>query len=139
MPPRPRVGGALEETARDVRYHGLFLSMQQSKLNTIAMGHHLDDQAETLLMNFNRGSRSLGLAGMRRCRRWGMGTQKPGSMCTFFGLEGMRSWVIRPLLSIPKVRFLISGDLFLLLSFVMLETNHRDLRAPPVAIRRRFD
>lgn len=53
---------SLEEAARQARYAFLAGIAQQTGAQRIAVGHHADDQAETVLMHFLRGS---GVAGMR--------------------------------------------------------------------------
>lgn len=58
-------GSAIQEKAREVRYGALAAWMQESGLETLATAHHLDDQAETLVMRFNRGAGVRGLSGMR--------------------------------------------------------------------------
>jgi tRNA(Ile)-lysidine synthase len=92
----------MEEIARDCRYYELHAAMMASGATQIAMGHHLDDQVETMVMRFQKGTRTSGLAGMRNCRRWGMGTGERGALTTY-GYEGMNSWIVRPLLPFPKV------------------------------------
>jgi len=47
------------------RYRLLGGWAEQRGLTAIATAHHLDDQAETLLMRLNRGAGARGLAGMR--------------------------------------------------------------------------
>jgi tRNA(Ile)-lysidine synthase len=56
---------ALQERARIHRYRLLGAWGADRKLGAIATAHHLDDQAETLVMRLNRGSGVRGLAGMR--------------------------------------------------------------------------
>ena len=56
---------AIQERARSARYEALSIWMRESDLSHLLTGHHLDDQAETLVMRLNRGSGVTGLAGMR--------------------------------------------------------------------------
>lgn len=58
-------GVSVELAAREARYAFLERIKQQEGLDCIALGHHRDDQAETLLMHLMRGSGTDGLAGMR--------------------------------------------------------------------------
>jgi tRNA(Ile)-lysidine synthase len=55
---------SLEAAARELRYSWLTLLAQSHKLNAIATGHTLDDQAETVLLKFLRGAGTRGLAGI---------------------------------------------------------------------------
>lgn len=76
-------GLSLEEAARILRYEALEAARQQlgqTRVAWIAVAHHLDDQAETVLHNLVRGAGLRGLAGM----------------------ENRRNHVIRPLLSIKR-------------------------------------
>jgi len=57
---------AIQEQARAVRYGALATWTRERELTALLTGHHLDDQAETLLMRLNRGSGVRGLAGIRR-------------------------------------------------------------------------
>jgi tRNA(Ile)-lysidine synthase len=56
---------AIQERARIERYQLIGRWLADRKLSVLVTAHHLDDQAETLLMRLNRGSGALGLAGMR--------------------------------------------------------------------------
>lgn len=56
---------ALQERARQRRYAMLADWAAERELEAIATGHHLDDQAETLLMRLARGAGVTGLAAMR--------------------------------------------------------------------------
>ena len=56
---------AIQERARAERYRLLGRWLTEHDLTALVTGHHLDDQAETLLMRLNRGSGARGLAGMR--------------------------------------------------------------------------
>jgi tRNA(Ile)-lysidine synthase len=60
---------AVQERARAIRYRLLGDWARARGLDLIATGHHLDDQAETLLMRLARGAGVRGLAGMRRLSR----------------------------------------------------------------------
>lgn len=75
-------GLSLEEGARILRYEALETVRQQltTPAAWVAVAHHLDDQAETVLHNLVRGAGLRGLAGM----------------------ENRRNHVIRPLLSIKR-------------------------------------
>src|SRR5256885_9899433 len=56
---------AIQERARQERYRLLARWTEDRGLDAIATAHHLDDQAETLLMRLNRGAGVRGLGGMR--------------------------------------------------------------------------
>jgi tRNA(Ile)-lysidine synthase len=55
---------SLEEAARRARYAFLGQVAAREGANAIAVGHNADDQAETILMHFIRGSGLAGLRGM---------------------------------------------------------------------------
>jgi len=56
--------GSLEEAARNARLEFLFKTAKENRANKIALGHHFDDQAETVLMRILRGTGLYGLAGI---------------------------------------------------------------------------
>ena len=62
---------SLEQAAREARYRVFEKLLQPGEV--LLMGHHLDDQVETLLLRLLRGSGSSGLAAMPRCRPLGHG------------------------------------------------------------------
>ena len=61
-------GWSLEEAGRNCRYEALEEERKKRGAAVIAVAHHRDDQAETVLMNLMRGSGLLGLSGMRPVR-----------------------------------------------------------------------
>ncbi len=61
-----RQGRGLEDAAREARY-SVFESLMDAD-TALVMGHHADDQAETLVMRLVRGSGTRGMAGMQECR-----------------------------------------------------------------------
>ncbi len=62
--PFPKSGKSLEEAARDRRYAFLKRAKTVHAAETIALGHTLDDQAETVMMRLLRGSGPKGLSGI---------------------------------------------------------------------------
>src|SRR5688572_7131305 len=75
-----KTGQGLEAAAREARYR----AFGRLDAEVIALAHHLDDQAETVLMNLLRGSGVRGASGMR-------------SSVRFEGKE-----LARPLLELPR-------------------------------------
>ena len=73
--------GSREEAARKARYDFLEKVRKMHKAQKIALGHNLNDQAETILMRLLRGSGPLGLTGIPPSR------------------DG---WIIRPLIEIER-------------------------------------
>ncbi len=62
--PMGKNGMSLEEEARNRRYEFLEHAKKKYTAQKIALGHTLDDQAETVIMRLLRGSGSAGLAGI---------------------------------------------------------------------------
>jgi tRNA(Ile)-lysidine synthase len=61
---RDRGVGSLQAAARDLRYRFLEQVADEQGAARIALGHHRNDQAETVLMNLLRGSGVRGLGGI---------------------------------------------------------------------------
>lgn len=57
--------GDIEATARSARYRLLLGTAREVGASHLLLGHHRDDQAETLLLRLARGSGLFGLAAMR--------------------------------------------------------------------------
>lgn len=62
-------GLSLEAAARRLRYGFFQECARRTRIRTIVLAHHADDQEETILLNFFRGSGLRGLAGMPLRRR----------------------------------------------------------------------
>ena len=75
-------GASPEAYARTLRYQALRGVVGAG--DVLLTGHHLDDQAETVLLQLLRSAGPHGLAGMPRCTPW----------------EG--AWLCRPLLDFPR-------------------------------------
>jgi tRNA(Ile)-lysidine synthase len=59
-----RVGLSLQEAARKARYNFFDKVRKKSGANKVALGHHMDDQVETVIMRLLRGAGAKGLKGM---------------------------------------------------------------------------
>jgi tRNA(Ile)-lysidine synthase len=81
---KPQTG--IEAAARAARYRLLLGAAHAFGASHLLLGHHLDDQAETLLLRLARGSGLFGLAAMRR----------------EIGVDGMT--IFRPFLEISRSR-----------------------------------
>lgn len=60
---------SLQEAARDLRYEIMLDAARETGARTVAVAHHQDDQAETMLLRLFRGAGAHGLAAMRVQRR----------------------------------------------------------------------
>ncbi len=93
---------SLEEAAREARYAFLGRLALELGAAVVAVGHNADDQAETVLMHFLRGSGLAGLRGMQPCSAFPFPTlpafisQRPSGQLH----------LIRPLLSILRLDIL---------------------------------
>lgn len=81
---RQRRRASTEEIARNIRFEFLLRAVRRFRANKIALGHNLDDQAETVLMRILRGTGLSGLSGILPKRKIGKFT------------------IIRPLIEIPR-------------------------------------
>ena len=76
----------LEDAGRALRYAALARLARSGGYDKVALGHHLDDNAETLLLHLLRGTRAAGLAGIPPRR----------------ALAGCRAEAVRPLLALTR-------------------------------------
>jgi len=79
-------GGGIEQTARRLRYEFLQSAAERAGASCVAVGHHADDNAETVLYRIVRGTHLRGLAGMPSVRPLG----------------GSAVRLVRPLLSVTR-------------------------------------
>ncbi|KZT62020.1 hypothetical protein CALCODRAFT_514393, partial [Calocera cornea HHB12733] len=102
-PPYPDIpeGVDYEKKARWARYWACFQAMQQVGANALLTGHQADDQLETAILRGEGNSGLVGMLGMRKIRRFGMGGPQPLSR---FGEKGLNMWMCRPLLAFSKER-----------------------------------
>jgi tRNA(Ile)-lysidine synthase len=63
-----RRGAGLEDAARALRYAALSKEARRRGCSVVAAGHHLDDQAETVLLNLLRGTRLSALGAIAPSR-----------------------------------------------------------------------
>lgn len=61
-------GASLQERARDFRYEAFESAARRAGIQKVAVAHHLEDQAETVLLRLIRGSGLQGAAGMHSRR-----------------------------------------------------------------------
>ncbi len=87
---------SIEEAARQVRYGFLREVAAANHSETIAVAHHADDQTESVLMHFLRGSGLAGLRGMRPKTKM----LEVGSWKLEAALNDLE--LIRPLLDVPR-------------------------------------
>lgn len=92
------VGDGLESAARTARYHAFKQMASLTQLRHVLVGHHLDDQAETVLLRLLRGA---GVTGM-------------GAMAASTQRDGLT--YLRPWLGQPRTKLLAAAQRFAQLS-----------------------
>lgn len=85
---------SLEDGARKARYDFYERAVAKTAAEVVALGHHADDQAETVLMRLLRGSGMTGLAAMslRRDEKYirPLLRLRRASIACYFGAAGLR-------------------------------------------------
>jgi tRNA(Ile)-lysidine synthase len=92
-----RHGLAIEEAARQQRYAFLARVARARHATRIAVAHNADDQSETVLMHWLRGSGLAGLRGMLPSTQFSKLHIAP------FEHTDKELWLVRPLLDTPRV------------------------------------
>jgi tRNA(Ile)-lysidine synthase len=104
---------SIEEAARQARYSFLARAAAQAGAQTIAVAHNADDQAETVLMHFLRGSGVAGLRGIRpksalpdwrlEIGDWRLTLQSPTPSAALRGRSAVSNlYLVRPLLETTR-------------------------------------
>lgn len=102
-----------EEAGRSVRYEIFEQEARKRRASVIAVAHHMDDQAETVLINLLRGSGIRGCGGIqaKRLLSDGRGIQAKPSACdethildkpSAFNDSDSEIFVVRPLLGVRR-------------------------------------
>lgn len=89
--------GNVEQSARNARYTFLGETAAKLKAGYVLTAHTMNDQAETVMMNFIRGSGTDGLGGMHRMRELETDIQRDDEPFLPFSSPGIQ--LVRPLLS----------------------------------------
>jgi tRNA(Ile)-lysidine synthase len=92
---------SIEEAARQVRYGFLIEVALKQASRTIAVAHNADDQTESVLLHFLRGSGMSGLRGMLpKTRMEEYRSQKPEFRIPNSAFRNL--YLVRPLLEVPR-------------------------------------
>ena len=91
----------IEQVMREARYRCFAEEASRIGALTLALAHHADDQAETLLLHLLRGSGLAGLGGMPSIRRSG---DLLDPICVALGVSRPAVW--RPLLAVRRAAIL---------------------------------
>ncbi|CAJ0632187.1 7152_t:CDS:2 [Entrophospora sp. SA101] len=95
-----KIVSQLETMARIERYKLLAKLCKENNIKFLFLGHHLNDQLETMIMRFSRGSGIDGLAGMDITSRFPI----------IKNYEALDISIVRPLLSITKERLRLTCE-----------------------------
>ena len=96
----PAAGDSIEAWARRERYRALGRLARTAGAGIVLLGHHLQDQAETVLLQALRGAGPAGLAAMPRIvERDGLAWARPWIACTGDAIDGyLAPLAVRPAL-----------------------------------------
>lgn len=94
---------SLEEAARKARYAFLSRTAYRVGATVVAVGHHADDQAETILMHLLRGAGLAGLRGMRP-RVWLNEDEGASVEAELKGVPTTPLRLVRPLLKVTRAQ-----------------------------------
>ena len=86
-------GESIEMAARRLRYAWFARLAEETRIGAVAVAHHLEDNAETLLLNLIRGSGAKGLGGMDTVTEMEIAPQ---------GKARQRLLILRPMLQITR-------------------------------------
>jgi tRNA(Ile)-lysidine synthase len=92
---------SLEEAARKARYAFLARTAHRLGATKVAVGHHADDQAETILMHLLRGAGLSGLRGMRPIG-WLNEEENAAMQAEPMGTQTPQLRLVRPLLQVTR-------------------------------------
>lgn len=98
-------GLSIQHAARDLRYDAFLDTAEDIGVRRVAVAHHLDDQAETVLLHLFRGTGIEGLAGMAPRRP--LSRSSAGRRTDIDAVEpteenASQVWLVRPLLDVAR-------------------------------------
>jgi tRNA(Ile)-lysidine synthase len=93
-------GWSIQQAARAARYQALASAVEEHRAAALLVAHTADDQAETLLLNFSRGTGLTGLAGMRLDQTLELRRIGPSLSVVRPGVDRVR--LARPLLRVAR-------------------------------------
>jgi tRNA(Ile)-lysidine synthetase-like protein len=130
-------GHSLEEAARQARYRFLAEVAQAQGARVIAVGHHADDQAETVLMHFLRGSGVAGLRGMLPASSLHVGWLPDDEAESAAEAKATEGEFCQPQLAVPSAP--ASGELFLVRPLLAVTRAEIAAYCAEHGLRPRFD